>query len=118
MSNIFDVLKSVEAGLLAAEARAEELEEELQRACNQRNIAEAVADCCLEGHYSTPYTRIEIHSGPDSRGRYLHTRFWMADYHPGHPDGEHRRAERGQVFNAPLPGGGVPVRQEIGGEGE
>ncbi len=42
--------KATEAGLLA---RVEELEEELQRACNQRNIAEAVADCCLEGHYST-----------------------------------------------------------------
>ena len=52
-----------------------------------------------------PYTRIEIHSGPDRQGRYFHTRFWMADYHPGHPDGEYRRAERAQVFNAPLPAG-------------
>ncbi len=55
------------------------------------------------------YTRVEVHSGPDSRGRYVHTRFWMADYHPGHPGGEHRMAERAQVFNAPLPSG-VPAR--------
>jgi hypothetical protein len=47
-------------------------------------------------------TRIEIHSGPDSLGRYSYTLFWMADYHPGHPDGEHRIAERGQCFFAPL----------------
>ena len=48
-------------------------------------------------------TRIEIISGPDDLGRYVHFRFWMADYHPGHPDGEHRLAERGQVFRSRLP---------------
>jgi len=47
--------------------------------------------------------RIEIHAGPDERGRYLYTLLWTADYHPGHPLGENRIAERGQVFFAPLP---------------
>lgn len=49
--------------------------------------------------------RVEIHSGPDSRGRYVYTLFWW-DYHPGDKvagiqPGEYR--ERGQVFHAPLP---------------
>jgi len=47
--------------------------------------------------------RIEVHSGPDSHGRYVHTRYWMAEYHPGHPDGEYRLTERGQVFHSVLP---------------
>lgn len=42
--------------------------------------------------------RIEVHTKPDSRGRQQFSKFWMADYHPGHPKGEHRIAERGQVF--------------------
>lgn len=58
------------------------------------------------------YTRIEIHSGPDERGRYHYTRFWMADYHPGHPDGEYRRAERAQHFHAPLPEGYEPKEHD------
>lgn len=45
-----------------------------------------------------PEFRGEIHSGPDSLGRYSYTLYWMADYHPGHPEGEYRRAERGQCF--------------------
>jgi len=44
-------------------------------------------------------TRIEYHdAGPDEQGRRRFTLFWMADYHPGHPLGEYRTAERGQVF--------------------
>lgn len=42
--------------------------------------------------------RLEIYSGPDSHGRYHYALFWMADYHPGHPNGEDRWAERGQHF--------------------
>ena len=42
------------------------------------------------------FTRIELHEGPDQLGRYSWALFWMADYHPGHPDGENRIAERGQ----------------------
>jgi hypothetical protein len=42
--------------------------------------------------------RGELYSGPDDRGRYHYALFWMADYHPGHPDGEYRHAERGQHF--------------------
>lgn len=42
--------------------------------------------------------RIEIHEGPDERGRYMYSLFWYADYHPGHPIGENRWGERGQVF--------------------
>jgi hypothetical protein len=52
---------------------------------------------------TTNATRTVIHSGPDDRGRYLYTLLWTADYHPGHPLGENRIAERGQVFFAPLP---------------
>lgn len=42
--------------------------------------------------------RCEIYSGPDSLGRYHYALFWMADYHPGHPAGEHGQRERGQHF--------------------
>jgi len=44
------------------------------------------------------FTRGEILKGPDSLGHYHYALFWIADYHPGHPDGEHRRAERVQHF--------------------
>ena len=44
--------------------------------------------------------RIEIHAGPNRNGAYHFTVFWMADYHPGHPLGENRWAERGQGFLA------------------
>ena len=44
------------------------------------------------------FTRIEILSEPDRLGRVHYAKFWMADYHPGDPDGEHRWAERGQHF--------------------
>lgn len=46
------------------------------------------------------FHRIEIYSGPDNHGRYSFALFWMANYHPGHPLGEHRHAERGQHFLA------------------
>ncbi len=46
--------------------------------------------------------RVEIHGGPDERGRYRFTLYWMASYHPGHPDGENRDAERGQEFHCSL----------------
>jgi len=42
--------------------------------------------------------RGELESGPDDRGRYHYTLSWWADYHPGHPDGENRMAERSQHF--------------------
>ncbi len=39
--------------------------------------------------------RVQTLTGPDR----LHIwAYWLADYHPGHPDGEHRIAERGQFF--------------------
>lgn len=50
--------------------------------------------------------RIEILGGPDERGRCHYVRYWMADYHPGDPRGEYRRAERGQHFF------GVPPKPE------
>lgn len=43
---------------------------------------------------------IKYHSGPDKWKRYQFTILWWADYHPGHPQGEYRRAQRGQVFFA------------------
>lgn len=45
-----------------------------------------------------PPHRVEVHRGPDERGRYGYTLFWMTNYHPGHPDGEYGWRERGQVF--------------------
>lgn len=50
------------------------------------------------------FTRIEVYEGPNREGNYHFALFWMADYHPGHPDGEYRTAERGQHFLAPLKG--------------
>jgi hypothetical protein len=56
--------------------------------------------------------RIEIESGPDSLGRYHFTLYWLADYHPGHPDGENVIRERGQCFFATLDQfKGVPVKE-------
>jgi hypothetical protein len=49
------------------------------------------------------YTRIEIYEGPDRHGNYHYALFWMADYHPGHPDGEYAHRERGQHFLAHPP---------------
>ena len=51
--------------------------------------------------------RIKIISGPDRLGRYMWFAYWMSDYHPGHPDGEHRWAERGQVSS------GIPSERDI-----
>lgn len=49
--------------------------------------------------------RAEVYRGPDSLGRYSYAVAWMADYHPGHPKGENRRAERWQhFFCVPLAG--------------
>ena len=44
--------------------------------------------------------RIEYHSLSDDLGRCQFTLYWTADYHPGHPLGEYRTAERGQRFFA------------------
>lgn len=44
--------------------------------------------------------RAEITEGPDSDGKYLFWIFWMDNYHPGHPKGEYRLAERGQLFKS------------------
>jgi|SanBayMetagenome_1026888.scaffolds.fasta_scaffold13953_2 hypothetical protein len=42
--------------------------------------------------------RVEYHDKePDKYGRRSFMLYWMADYHPGDPQGEYRRAERGQV---------------------
>lgn len=52
--------------------------------------------------------RIEYHSQPDDLGRCEFTLFWMDDYHPGHPLGENRTAERGQCFFAKPEAYGFP----------
>lgn len=46
----------------------------------------------------TAERRIEVYSGPDRDGNYHYAMFWWADYHPGHPKGEHGWRERGQHF--------------------
>ena len=45
-------------------------------------------------------SRITYLSKSDSDGRCRFFLYWGADYHPGHPDGEYRHAERGQGFFA------------------
>lgn len=63
-----------------------------------RTVAEVEAE---RAKRRVEFTRIEFHDdGPDHLGRRRYTLFWMADYHPGHPDGEHGRRERGQCFHA------------------
>ena len=62
-------------------------------------------------HVQPFFVRLELYAGPDELGRYAYALYWEADYHPGHPDGEYRHAERGQHFHAPLPA--VPVATTI-----
>lgn len=57
-------------------------------------------------------SRIEYHSLTDEWGRCHFSLHWMADYHPGHPDGEYRRAERGQHFNADPRSYGFPKPED------
>ena len=48
-----------------------------------------------------PPHRVEIHSGPDNKGRYGFMVFWMADYPPNcalERDFDGSWHERGQVF--------------------
>jgi hypothetical protein len=48
---------------------------------------------------SKSFHRVEfLDRGPDALGRRIFFGFWMADYHPGDPRGENKRAERGQIF--------------------
>jgi hypothetical protein len=58
-------------------------------------------------------TRIEYHSATDKDGECSFSLFWMADYHPGHPLGEHRTAERGQCFRADPRKYGHPRPEEV-----
>ena len=44
--------------------------------------------------------RIEYLSSNDKLGRCSFLLYWVANYHPGHPDGEHGWRERGQCFYA------------------
>jgi len=66
----------------------------------------------LPRSYVTRYNRfgpvrVELHDEkPDRYGRYRYTMFWLADYHPGHPDGEHAIRERAQEFFAVPPAQG------------
>lgn len=46
-----------------------------------------------------PAHRVEFVDGPDHKNCSTFFLFWMADYHPGHPDGEHGWRERGQIFH-------------------
>ena len=45
---------------------------------------------------------VEVVFGPDDNGKSLFYAYWISEYHPGHPDGENRRAVRGQTFRAVL----------------
>lgn len=49
------------------------------------------------------FHRCEIYEGPDRHGNYHYALFWMADYHPGHPEGENVIRERAQHFRTKLP---------------
>lgn len=58
-------------------------------------------------------TRIEYHSKSDEDGKCSFSLFWMATYHPGHPLGENRLAERGQSFRADPRKHGFPRPEEV-----
>lgn len=64
---------------------------------------------------NAPLFRIVYHSGPDEQDRCHFTLYWFADYHPGHPAGEYRHAERAQCFHAdPRPYGfAMPDEKEL-----
>jgi hypothetical protein len=38
---------------------------------------------------------------PDSRGKFIYTKYWLCSYFPGHPEGEHMIRYREQVFLFP-----------------
>jgi hypothetical protein len=56
--------------------------------------------------------RIQYLSKSDNKGRCEFWLFWMADYHPGDPAGEHRLAERGQIYFADPREHGFPRPEE------
>jgi hypothetical protein len=56
-----------------------------------------------------PVHRIEVWQGADRDGMCRFTKFWLADYHPGHPQGENRLAERAQAFHARLTHEDLPL---------
>ena len=58
-------------------------------------------------------TRIEYRSASDDLGRCHFGLYWMADYHPGDPAGEHRTAERCQEFKADPRRYGHPRPEEV-----
>jgi len=58
--------------------------------------------------------RIEYNSKSDEKGRCTFTLFWWVDYIPGHPDGEHGRRERAQVFFGDPTERGYPRLEEAG----
>lgn len=47
-----------------------------------------------------PKSRIEYNSKSDERGRCSFTLYRWANYHPGDPEGEYRKAERAQCYHA------------------
>lgn len=71
---------------------------------------------------------IEITSGRNSEGKCAYNLHWLADYHPGHPEGEHRLGIRSQGYFAdpiknghaeyPKWDGGVAAKAAIAKAGE
>ena len=52
----------------------------------------------LDSYATCTGGRVEIMSEPDSRGRVRYVAYWIAEYHPGHPEGEDMTRERAQHF--------------------
>jgi hypothetical protein len=52
---------------------------------------------------SLNYKRHQVFREKDSLGRYGNMQYWLDNYFPGHPDGEHKIRLRAQVFNSALP---------------
>ena len=61
---------------------------------------------------ATTTTRIEYHGKSDTQGRCSFSLHWMAEYHPGDPQGEYRLAERGQHFFGDPTKRGYPSPEE------
>lgn len=57
--------------------------------------------------------KVDYFSLSDSLGRCHYNVSWWADYHPGHPDGEYRRAKRGQCRWGDPKTSGYPSPEEV-----
>lgn len=59
------------------------------------------------------YHKAEYLSLPDRSGNVRFFLYWMSNFHIGDPKGEHRLAERGQIFKTNPLTKGIPLPQDV-----